>query len=108
MIKKLWSNIEVEFLKKHYGEFSCRKIAGILHCGSNAVRHKAKKMGLCKMRRHTDDTLCWRCKKAMGDCLWSQCFLPIEGWTAEKTWIQNDGQESYFVKKCPEFKADHS
>lgn len=30
------------------------------------------------------EQLCWTCQKACGDCSWSSCFQPVEGWTAEK------------------------
>ena len=37
------------------------------------------------------EQLCWACQKACGDCSWSSCFQPVEGWTAEK---------------CPEYVPD--
>lgn len=32
----------------------------------------------------TKEQLCWTCQKAGGDCSWSSCFQPVEGWTAKK------------------------
>lgn len=51
---------------------------------------------------------CWTCKKACGGCSWSQNFKPIAGWTAEKTFIESNGDfaESYKIISCPEYIND--
>lgn len=61
-------------------------------------------------------TLCWDCQNACGGCSWSKAFKPVNGWTAERkdvkvnhtyrgrSWTQTE--ESYIVKKCPEFLPD--
>ena len=38
------------------------------------------------------EQLCWACQKACGDCSWSSCFQPVEGWTAEVSGVCT-GQE---------------
>ena len=50
-------------------------------------------------------TLCWNCANAVGKCSWSQDFVPVEGWTAEKTARECNGNivASYTVLKCPQF-----
>lgn len=30
------------------------------------------------------EQLCWTCQKACGECSWSSCFQPVEGWTARR------------------------
>lgn len=106
MGRKHWKSSEDEFLKKYYGKLSCRQIADRLCCGSNAVRHRAKKLFLCREKKNLGNTLCWRCQKATGNCDWSRFFRPVKGWEAEETLIQNDQQKSYLVIRCPEFVKD--
>lgn len=56
-------------------------------------------------------TLCWECAKATGGCDWSKNFIPVDGWTATPTIInqvykKGDGFKaisSYIIHKCPEF-----
>ena len=43
------------------------------------------------------EQLCWACQKACGDCSWSSCFQPVEGWTAEK--VQRKTYDSYRIEK---------
>ena len=50
------------------------------------------------------EQLCWTCQKACGDCSWSSCFQPVEGWTAEK--VHRKTYDSYRIEKCPEYVAD--
>ena len=64
-------------------------------------------------------TLCWSCKKAIGNCSWSKCdkdtweilFQPVDGWVAEKTSLlmhSNGGKPrhvtSYIVESCPQYE----
>ena len=64
-------------------------------------------------------TLCWSCKKALGNCSWSKCdkdtgeilFQPVDGWVAEKTSLlmySYDGtkrhETSYIVESCPQYE----
>jgi len=51
---------------------------------------------------------CWTCQNACGGCSWSRSFKPVEGWTAEKTFLQSNGEyaESYKIIKCPEYIKD--
>ena len=67
----------------------------------------------CGKTKH--DTLCWDCEKAVGKCSWSKNFVPVEGWKAVPTKIQNgnhtwkgrrikDVTDSFDVYECPEFE----
>ena len=64
-------------------------------------------------------TICWSCKKALGDCSWSKCdedtgeilFQPVDGWVAEKTsllaYIRGGKPKhvaSYIVESCPQYE----
>ena len=59
-------------------------------------------------------TLCWRCKKAVGRCAWTELdsskkvrFEPVPGWVAVKSLgIPGRKSESYMVLSCPEFDPD--
>lgn len=59
-------------------------------------------------------TLCWRCKKAVGRCAWTELdsskkvrFEPVPGWVAVKSLgIPGRKSESYLVLSCPEFDPD--
>lgn len=59
-------------------------------------------------------TLCWRCKKAVGRCAWTELdssekvrFEPVPGWVAVKSsGIPGRKSESYLVLSCPEFEPD--
>ena len=48
---------------------------------------------------------CWTCKNACGGCSWSRDFKPVEGWTAEKTFLPSNGEcaESYKIISCPKY-----
>lgn len=51
--------------------------------------------------------LCWDCKKAINGCNWSRCGRPVDGWTAEPTFVKLSTQQkvpSYKIMKCPEFE----
>ena len=50
-------------------------------------------------------TICWDCKRAIGECRWSSSLKPVKGWTAEKT-KSKCGGDSYVVIDCPEFIRD--
>ena len=59
-------------------------------------------------------TLCWRCKKAVGRCAWTELdsskkvrFEPVPGWVAVKSLgIPGRKSESFLVLSCPEFDPD--
>ena len=65
---------------------------------------------------HSSTQLCWDCKNACGKCSWSQSFIPVAGWVAEKTIINTQGTNgtnkkhfnrtisSYDIKACPLFQ----
>lgn len=64
----------------------------------------------------TSDQPCWNCKKALGGCSWSQDFIPVKGWEAQKTvksgGVRGDGtkkppMESYRITFCPEFEREY-
>jgi hypothetical protein len=56
------------------------------------------------------NTLCWTCKKCYGQCSWSANFIPVEGWQALPTTLNNNTyvDTSYLVIKCPEYVDDKS
>ena len=51
---------------------------------------------------------CWKCKKAVGGCSWSDSGIPIKNWVAKRSVIEeNEGNmESYKIISCPEFEKD--
>lgn len=56
--------------------------------------------------------LCWDCRKSTtGECSWSRCFEPVDGWVAEKMpakVYKNDlrREVTYSVRECPEFERN--
>ena len=48
--------------------------------------------------------LCWDCANASGGCAWSSESIPVPGWTA--TLADRNGEASYAVTDCPEFRRD--
>ena len=65
--------------------------------------------------------ICFDCKKACGDCSWSEVdpntrkvrYEPVPGWTAEKVFLnvgysgyQRRLIETYCITACPEFEKD--
>ena len=51
---------------------------------------------------------CWTCKNCYGGCNWSRDFEPVEGWIAEKTFIESNEEyaDSYKILYCPEYMED--
>lgn len=62
-------------------------------------------------------SLCWQCIHAVPDkcahgCSWSRHFIPVEGWSAERTGLKGNDYytdppqltESYKVISCPQFE----
>ncbi len=51
------------------------------------------------------DSLCWHCSRATdGSCSWSNSFIPVDGWDAEKSVIKGHySADTFFVKGCPLF-----
>lgn len=81
----------------------------------------ARKMRRIREKRLTNQnnaesrgTLCWRCKKAVGRCSWTELdsskkvrFEPVPGWVAVKSLgILGRKSDSYLVLSCPEFEVD--
>ena len=59
--------------------------------------------------RNNNETLCWRCKNAIGNCPWSSRGEVIEGWEAEEIQIVEGKKpilDSFKVKKCPVFEPE--
>lgn len=53
--------------------------------------------------------LCWDCKKACGDCSWSDgSFTPITGWVATPVYKAKNKNEiyTYHIYECPEFEKE--
>ncbi len=53
-----------------------------------------------------EETLCWKCCKTCGGCSWTKSFIPVKGWKAKPTKVnQVTGvDDSYMVIDCPEFE----
>lgn len=51
------------------------------------------------------DSLCWHCSRSEdGSCSWSDRFVPVEGWDAQKSKRKSEAyKESYNVRGCPQF-----
>jgi hypothetical protein len=49
--------------------------------------------------------ICWNCKNATGNCLWSSCGKPVPGWEATPNTYDDEGTEvrSYSILTCPQF-----
>ena len=49
--------------------------------------------------------ICWDCQKACGECSWSRCYTPVEGWIAEFSVVHDEEGDfcSYNIISCPEF-----
>lgn len=70
--------------------------------------------------KNKPETLCWDCKRAIGNCPWSRSGTtykngvrrvpqPVEGWKATKSKIHVDNRyevDSYLVQSCPLFIRD--
>ena len=67
---------------------------------------KACKLDALHKKKDEDDQLCYLCKRATGGCFWSDYFLPVKGWDAEPT-IINDSEigeiPSFKIKQCPQY-----
>ena len=61
-------------------------------------RNKSK----IKAWHNKKQTLCWKCKKALGDCPWTKwdedtmeiLFQPVDGWVAQKTSLKTSCKSS--------------
>jgi len=50
--------------------------------------------------------LCRDCKNVCGRCSWSQSLTPVDGWTAEKSYILSGKKHTptWRVLKCPKYE----
>ena len=84
--------------------------------GRIELKRNKSKIKACLNKKQT---ICWSCKKALGDCSWSKLdedkreilFKPVDGWVAEKTSLlmySYDGTKrhvtSYIVESCPQYE----
>lgn len=88
--------------KKKFEGKGAKKYCSLV-CSSSIVYYSRKGV--------RNETLCWRCKNACGNCSWSAFFHPVKGWNAKKTKIKVSSEqlhetESYIVKSCPQFIKD--
>ena len=52
-------------------------------------------------------SICWDCKKAIGQCPWSQRLVPVKGWKAIKiSPTATKPYGTYLVQECPGFVRD--
>lgn len=80
------------------------------------MKRNKSKIKACFRKKQT---LCWSCKKSLGDCSWTKCdedtreilFKPVDGWVAEKTSLlayRRGGKPrhvtSYIVESCPQYE----
>lgn len=53
------------------------------------------------------ENVCWTCKKSYGGCSWSDFFVPVKGWDAEKdllrAGVKNKKTDTYKIRYCPEY-----
>ena len=78
------------------------------------MRRISEKMLTNQNNAESRGTLCWRCKKAVGRCAWTELdssknvrFEPVPGWVAVKSpGMPGRKSESYLVLSCPEFDPD--
>lgn len=104
-MKKKFTPYETEYIKNHYGKESSKKIAEKLGRNYKTVINKANNMGLVVSKRALEgDTICWDCKNACGDCSWSRFLMPVVGWEAIETEV--DENKSYRVVNCPSFELE--
>lgn len=69
-------------------------------------QHEAECRGVDN-KKPVGDSLCWCCAHATdAGCSWSRANIPVYGWEAKKTRINNGGRGivSYRVFRCPEFR----
>lgn len=55
-----------------------------------------------------ENTLCWYCDNACGNCDWSLFEKPIDKWIAKEAFIDNGKYgkiASYMVRWCPHYKG---
>lgn len=53
-----------------------------------------------------NEQLCWTCQNATGNCSWSACLKPVDGWV-----VKISGRESvlgtpYKIISCPQYIQD--
>ena len=80
------------------------------------MKRNKSKIKACFVKKQT---LCWKCKKAFGDCSWTKwdedtreiLFHPVDGWVAEKTILlmyrrggKSRYETSYIVESCPQYE----
>ena len=66
-----------------------------------------KKRSLASYYRKTQP--CWNCTRCNdAACIWIREGKPIDGWTAEKTYIEGNGSysNSYKIIYCPNYNHD--
>ena len=86
-----------------------KTINAVKFCSNTCRRRYQGKYKITK--RRGNETLCWTCKNACGNCSWSRSLTPVEGWEAKK--IKGKGNfytgeilDSFIVKNCPEYISD--
>lgn len=113
MANRAWTKSEEILLTQLRGEKEDEEIARILDRTVKAIQSKAGQLRVEKERKgkSKSSTLCWDCAKYSGGCNWSKNSIPVAGWEATETKINQTfrkGEEpasisSYIVHECPEF-----
>ena len=80
-------------------KYCCKKCRIRAH----TVARKAK-----YVRRNKNEQLCWRCKRATGNCPWSATREFIDGWKAKPITIKDGNLKvnTYHIKECPLFDEE--
>ncbi len=90
-----------EYLKITDPDISINEVLELFNQRLQSKSAQAPPLSSCIPRR---SQLCWDCVNAVPDekhgCPWSNFFLPVEGWQAEKT------SNSYNIISCPLFEHD--
>ena len=57
------------------------------------------------VKRRKNESPCWTCQNACGNCSWSKNFKPVEGWDALPIIIKDSEGDirSYKIKICPKY-----
>ena len=84
-----------KFLTNYLKQRYCSK-----YCKFKAIKNKSN------YHKKRKEQLCWTCKNATGGCSWSDSLIPVKGWCAKPTVINEcDGTsfESYEINSCPNY-----
>lgn len=94
---------------------SYRVVAEKMFITPKAVKYRINKIKNMQkgQQKGKKDTLCWTCKKSVGEnmCSWAKSFIPVSGWKAKETVLGLGTKtckhiNSYYIEKCPLYEKD--